>query len=101
MILSCSPTAKAVSILKNKKPKKAASFLGHLFNVQNLYGVNTTTPEMIEGAYEYFHYANGLSENDLLAEKQTLEELRTNWEQHLLDYKAKEDQLETEFKRML
>lgn len=97
LILSTSSEFKAVSDLKNNNLVQATIFLGHILKIPNLYSNGIETTDMIEGSFHFFQYAEGLSKKDLSAERQALDELKKEWDQHLTDYKAKEDSLKTDF----
>lgn len=100
LVLTTSSEFKAVIDLKESSPIKAAVFLAHILSRPHLYQNGVETIEMLEGSYEYFQYKKGVSKKDLSAEKQALEELKKDWDQHLTDYKANEDKLETEFENI-
>jgi hypothetical protein len=95
LILSTSSDFKAMLEVENEL--RRAVFLGHMLSVPNLYSNGIEATEVIDGANEYFQYKNGLSSKDLSAEKAALQNLKSEWDSHLTNYKLQEDDLRKQF----
>lgn len=97
LVLTTSSVFKAVIDMKESSSIKAAIFLGHIISVPQLYQNGVEMPEMLEGSFEYFQYIKGISKKDLSAEKQALNELKMEWDQHLTDFKINEEKVKADF----
>lgn len=97
LVLTSAPEFKAVVDLAEVSPVKAASFLAHLIRFPHLYKNGLESPEMLEGAFEYFQYSKALSKKDLSAERQALRDLQSEWDQALATYHAQSDSVKSTF----